>query len=273
MGIVTILGTSAVVLLIDLTIRLVALVIVPRDRLPTAAMAWLLTIFFIPVIGVFLFLLIGNPKLPEKRRRKQQQMDVVIARESAGLPPGSPREEWPTWLEPVVTLTENLTAMPMVGGNAAGLLPDYEGGLAAMADDVAAARTYVHVEFYIFSLDDTTRGFIDALGAAVERGVTVRVLLDHWASSHCAGYKQTLERLTELGVEWQLMLPVQPLKGKYQRLDLRNHRKLLVIDGQRDLRRLAEHDRPELQQEEEHQARPEVAGADVPARGSDRRVR
>jgi len=231
MGLVTILGTSAVVLLIDLTIRLVALVIVPRDRLPTAAMAWLLTIFFIPVIGVFLFLLIGNPKLPEKRRRKQQQMDVVIARESAGLPPGSPRSEWPTWLEPVVTLTENLTAMPMVGGNAAGLLADYEGGLAAMADDVAAARSYVHVEFYIFSLDDTTRAFIDALGAAVERGVTVRVLLDHWASSHCAGYKQTLERLTELGVAWQLMLPVQPLKGKYQRLDLRNHRKLLVVDG------------------------------------------
>ena len=47
----------------------------------------------------------------------------------------------------------------------------------------------------------------------MERGVTVRVLLDHWASSHCAGYKETLERLTSFGVEWQLMLPVQPLKG------------------------------------------------------------
>ena len=59
----------------------------------------------------------------------------------------------------------------------------------------------------------------------------MRVLLDHWASSHCAGYKETLERLDAMGVEWQLMLPVQPLKGRYQRLDLRNHRKLLVVDG------------------------------------------
>ncbi len=58
------------------------------------------------------------------------------------------------------------------------------------------------------------------------------MLLDHWASSHCAGYKATLDRLNAIGVEWQLMLPVQPLKGKYQRLDLRNHRKLLVVDGQ-----------------------------------------
>ena len=57
------------------------------------------------------------------------------------------------------------------------------------------------------------------------------MLLDHWASSHCAGYKETLARLDAMGADWQLMLPVQPLKGRYQRLDLRNHRKLLVVDG------------------------------------------
>ena len=263
----TILGAGALVVVIDLAIRLVALVIIPRDRLPTAAMAWLLAVFFIPVIGVGLFLLIGNPKLPEKRRLKQVEMDAVIAEESKDLTPPSPKEEWPTWLEPIVTLTENLTAMPLVGGNSAHLIADYSGSLAAMAAEIDAASSYVHVEFYIFSLDSTTAPFFDSLEAAVLRGVTVRVLLDHWASSHCAGYKATLERLTAIGVEWQLMLPVQPLKGKYQRLDLRNHRKLLVVDGRRGLRGVAEPDRPQLQQEEEPQARPEVAGADVPARG------
>ena len=77
-------------MLIDLTIRLVALVVIPRDRLPTAAMAWLLAVFFIPVIGVGLFLLIGNPKLPEKRRLKQVEMDSVIRRKSEALPPPAP---------------------------------------------------------------------------------------------------------------------------------------------------------------------------------------
>ena len=67
--------------------------------------------------------------------------------------------------------------------------------------------------------------------ATVKRGVTVRVLLDHWASSHCSDYKATLERLTSMGAQWRLMLPVQPLHGHYQRIDLRNHRKLVVIDG------------------------------------------
>ncbi len=226
----TVFGLGALAVLIDLTIRLVALVVVPRNRLPTAAMAWLLAIFFIPVIGVLLYLLIGSPKLPKERRRKQVEMTAVIAEKSSRWP-APDLEGAPEWLDPVVSLTRNLTAMPMVGGNAAELIDDYEGSLAAMAAEVDRATEFVHVEFYILSLDETTAGFFDSLQAAVERGVSVRVLLDHWASSHCRDYKATIERLTAMGADWHLMLPVQPLKGRYQRLDLRNHRKLLVVDG------------------------------------------
>jgi cardiolipin synthase len=67
--------------------------------------------------------------------------------------------------------------------------------------------------------------------AAVKRGVTVRVLLDHVASVRSPGYHRTIRKLKRIGVDWNLMLPVQPWKGKFQRPDLRNHRKLLIIDG------------------------------------------
>ncbi|HEY8281880.1 MAG TPA: phospholipase D-like domain-containing protein, partial [Leifsonia sp.] len=73
--------------------------------------------------------------------------------------------------------------------------------------------------------------FFDALEAAVKRGVTVRVLLDHIASLRTRDYRRTIKRLTAMGAMWQLMLPVQPFKGKYQRPDLRNHRKLVIVDG------------------------------------------
>jgi cardiolipin synthase len=225
----TALGLGAIAVLLDLTIRLVALVVVPRNRLPTAAMAWLLAIFFIPVVGVVLYLLIGSPKLPKDRREKQKEMNAVIAEEHAGMPPVPPDQ--PEWLDPMVTLTENMTGMPLVGGNVARLIDDYAGSLAAMATEVDAATRFVHVEFYILSSDTTTDSFFASLEAATARGVTVRVLLDHWASSHCKDYKATIDRLTRMGAEWHLMLPVQPLHGKYQRLDLRNHRKLLVVDG------------------------------------------
>ncbi len=59
----------------------------------------------------------------------------------------------------------------------------------------------------------------------------MRVLLDHWANRSKPFYRATLARLDEIGASWHLMLPVQPVKGKYTRPDLRNHRKLLVVDG------------------------------------------
>src|SRR3954469_20726499 len=101
----TFFGLAATAVLIDLAIRLVALVVVPRNRLPTAAMAWLLAIFFIPVIGVVLYLLIGSPQLPKDRRQKQREMDTVIAEEHENaVRPERPGE--PEWLDPMVTLTE-----------------------------------------------------------------------------------------------------------------------------------------------------------------------
>ena len=97
---------------------------------------------------------------------------------------------------------------------------------------VEDARRYLHVEFYILIYDATTASFFAALGDAVRRGVTVRVLLDHLGSRPYPGYRRTRKELERLGIQWRLMLPVQPYRGLYQRPDLRNHRKLLVADGE-----------------------------------------
>jgi cardiolipin synthase len=101
-----------------------------------------------------------------------------------------------------------------------------------MTDEIARATKWVHAEFYILAFDKTTAPFFDAMEAAVKRGVTVRVLLDHIAGLRAVGYHRTLRRLRKAGVDWSLMLPIQPLRGKWTRPDLRNHRKILVIDGE-----------------------------------------
>jgi len=220
-----------VVMLVDITIRVLAVIIVPRNRRPTAAMAWLLAIYFIPVVGVLLFLLIGNPRLPRTRRKKQQQLNEYIRRTSHGLDLGTLRPNPPEWFAQLVRLNRNLGAMPLSGENAATLISGYEDSILAMADAIRAARTYVHVEFYILQSDQTTEPFFAALEEVAARGVTVRVLLDHWANRGKPYYKQTCRRLDAMGAQWRLMLPVQPFRGAYTRSDLRNHRKLLVIDG------------------------------------------
>ncbi len=219
------------VFVFDLTVRILAIIFVPRNRRPTAAMAWLLAIYFIPLIGVFLFLLIGNPRLPRKRRRKQQQINEYIHETSEHLDFGTLRPHAPEWFTSMVTLNRNLGAMPLAGDNEAHLIPEYQKSLDTMADAIRGAERYVHVEFYIFQTDDSTDNLFRALEEACARGVTVRVLLDHWANRGKPYYRKTLKRLTAMGAQWRLMLPVQPFKGRYQRPDLRNHRKLLVVDG------------------------------------------
>jgi cardiolipin synthase len=218
-------------LLLDFVIRVIAIIVVPRNRKPTSATAWLLAIFLIPYIGVLFFLLIGSYKLPKKRREKQDEINRFIIDSTEGIERVRRDHPWPAWLESVVELNRNLGAMPLVGGNRASLNGHYDESLAAMTAAIAAAKRYVHVEFYILTLDKTTTPFFEAMEAAVARGVIVRVLLDHIASVRTPDYKATISRLTELGAKWHLMLPVQPFKGKYQRPDLRNHRKLLIVDG------------------------------------------
>ncbi|MDQ1123497.1 cardiolipin synthase [Microbacterium trichothecenolyticum] len=216
---------------VDLVVRIAAIIIVPRNRRPTAAMAWLLAIYFIPFVGVLLFLLIGNPRLPRRRRRKQAAINEYIHDTSASLEFGTLQPHAPDWFRALVRLNRNLGAMPIAGDNAATLISDYQKSLDAMAEAIRRAQRYVHVEFYILQSDDSTDNFFRALEEAAERGVVVRVLLDHWANRGKPFYKQTLRRLDAMGAHWHLMLPVQPLRGRYQRPDLRNHRKLLVIDG------------------------------------------
>ena len=222
---------AAFLFVLDLSIRITAIIVIPRNRRPTAAMAWLLAIFFLPFFGIFLFLLIGNPRLPRARRRKQDQINEYIAETSEHLHFGTLRPDPPSWFPPLVEMNHQLGALPLSGDNGAHLISGYQESLDAMADEIRRATEYVHVEFYILQADASTDNFFRALEEVAARGVTVRVLLDHWANRWKPRYRQTIARLNAMGADWHLMLPVQPLRGRMQRPDLRNHRKLLVVDG------------------------------------------
>ncbi|MDP9735298.1 cardiolipin synthase [Curtobacterium sp. 260] len=227
------LGVAVTVLLVllDLAIRVFSIIYVPYNRKPQTATAWLLAIFLIPYIGFIVFMVIGSTKLPKARREKQTEINAYILEQTEGIERVRRDHPWPLWLESVTKLNRELGAMPLVGGNSAELYPDSYESVQEMTRAIDQSRRFVHVEFYIATLDDTTRPYFEALARAQARGVTVRFLLDHWASRGYPGYKDTLAFLDRANIEWHLMLPLQPLQGKFQRPDLRNHRKIMVIDG------------------------------------------
>ncbi|MBL5973845.1 MAG: cardiolipin synthase [Candidatus Leucobacter sulfamidivorax] len=220
-------------LIIDNVIRVVALFVVPRNRRPTAGMAWLLAIFFFPVPGLLFFLLIGGNRLPKRLRRRQEEVNrrvaELAAREERTL--ATPLETLPSGLRNAVMLGRSLGAQPMMRGNSASICIDYEESLARIAAAIREAEEYVYIEFYILVLDDTTADVFAAMREAKARGLEVRVLLDYISSLRNPGFRRTARALDDMGVEWSYMLPVRPWRGQWQRPDLRNHRKIVVIDG------------------------------------------
>ena len=215
----------------DVALRAGTLYAVPKNRRPSSAMAWLLAVNLIPYLGPAAYAVIGSPQLPRARREKQRRIDELITETRAAAATVDAERTRPSWLASVAHLNRSLGAMPFLGGNTATVHQGTPASLAGMVDDVDAATAYVHAEFYLIALDATTEPFFAALGRAVERGVTVRVLLDHLTCLRYPGYRATTARLDAMGVQWRPMLPIQPLRGKVQRPDLRNHRKILVTDG------------------------------------------
>ena len=218
----------------DIVLRLTAIVIVPRGRRPGSAIAWLLTIMIFPWVGFPLFLMLGSNKLPRGRWEKHREVDELMRARAEALPDAVLDPDAPSWLQSAVQLNRNLGAFPLTGDNAVELDTDYGRTIERMTADVRAAESTVHALFYTMGLDDVTRDFVDALCDAADRGVAVRVLYDFYGSaSHPREYRALRRTLTAHGIAHHAMLPIRPLRnGAFQRPDLRNHRKLLIVDGE-----------------------------------------
>ncbi|SKB09168.1 cardiolipin synthase [Aeromicrobium choanae] len=223
----TLISLAAVVAII--TINIAAIGIIPEGRRPQTAMAWLILIVFAPFLGLVAFFFFGSARIGHQRHRQLTAGNAVIARQTEGLTSKVP-DDAPDYLGPIVRLNHRLAWMPLTAGNHVTLLPDYQESIDEMVAAIDTAERHVHVEFYIMALDEMTIPFFDALDRATARGVTVRLLFDHLGTRGIPGYKELKKRLAASDIQWHLMMPLLPLKRRFRRPDLRNHRKLLVVD-------------------------------------------
>ncbi|GAA4372644.1 phospholipase D-like domain-containing protein [Paeniglutamicibacter cryotolerans] len=217
----------------DVVIRVTMIGIVPGNRRPTTAMAWLLSIFILPVFGLLLFLMFGNFKLSNRRIKRQKEINARVLEATRHLEADDIVLDAPDWVRSAAELNRNLGALPLQGGNAVEFITDYAQSLERMTLEVHRARRYVHVQFYIVGQDPDYAGpFLDALEAAALRGVKVRFLLDHLGTLRVRGYRALVRRLNASGIQWRWMLPLSPFRRQWRRPDLRNHRKIVVVDGE-----------------------------------------
>ena len=183
---------TLLVALLFFAINIVALGLVPERRRPSSAMAWLLLIFLVPLFGLLLFLLIGSPHVPRKRREEQQIAGELIKSGLATTPALPPSADRPGWLDPVFALNRRLAWLPAEQNNTAELYSVYQESIQAKADLVRTAQRFVHVEYFMICRDSTTEPFFAALLEVAARGVKVRVLFDHVSTFGLPGYKEML---------------------------------------------------------------------------------
>jgi cardiolipin synthase len=225
-----ILAVAGVALVLaEVVVVILALGVIPGGRKPSTGMAWLILVLAVPYLGIIAFALFGSTSVGRKRRawqfRVNEEVKAAARAQDAGLattvgdPGGAAR------------LNETLGALPMSVGNTVAVHADYAGTVEAMRVEVEKAQTFVHVEFYITAWDDVTASFFETLADVAERGVQVRLLFDHLGSKGIPVYKDLVKRLEGTKIAWAPMLPISLRKRQIRRPDLRNHRKILIVDG------------------------------------------
>jgi cardiolipin synthase len=207
-------------------IRLIMLVYVPQNRSAAASRTWLLLIFLLPWPGLVLYALFGRIYVPAQRIERQQRASRRIRLVQAQM---APQVAAVPAFAPLAALACELGDFAPFGGNRIELLTDYTGSIDRLIQDIGEAKTHAHLLFYIFEDDPEGRRVATALSSAAKRGVKCRLMLD------AVGSKRALRHLAPGlradGVETIAMLPVGLFRENAARFDLRNHRKIAVIDG------------------------------------------
>lgn len=216
-------------------IRLVMIPLVARRHSAANALAWLAPIFLFPVPGTLLYLWLARYGLQRSAERHRHVRARVEADDRLRRQRRHETEEGIQFgHRDLVRLAERLSTremggFPILGGNHIELLSESGGMAERLLDDVAAARRHVHLLFFQFIPDETGHRVARALAEAAGRGVRCRVLVDAWASRKMR--KSLAPWLRDRGVEVHSVLPMHPLREPLARLDVRNHRKVAVIDG------------------------------------------
>lgn len=198
-----------------------------HKRDPHAAWGWIAACWLFPLAGALLYWLFGINRIESRALRIAGRPDPLGAsgiEQPLEIPGASAIE-----VQELVRIGAAMTRRPLLRGNTIEPLAGGDTAYGAMLEGIAAARRSVHLSTYIYMDDAIGRRFALALAAAQARGVAVRVLLDGVAD---AWYRPPASRLLAAhGVRVARFLPPR-LWPPLLHLNLRNHRKLLLIDGE-----------------------------------------
>jgi cardiolipin synthase len=219
--------TLAVILPL-LEIGVIVRILLRAHRDPASRIAWVVVVAFVPIVGILAYLFFGEVRAGTRGRARSEVASAksVVASASLAIEAVVPERH-----RNLFHLGASINGNPPVTGNRASLLADSNAAIDAMVTDIDAARDSVHVDFYIWLPDNNGRKIVEALKRAGSRGIVCRALADdlgsralirseHWAAMRAAG----VQVANSMPIGNPLLMPFNG------RIDVRNHRKIVVID-------------------------------------------
>jgi len=246
-------------------------VIVLRKERPSTCLAWLTLVFFAPWLGAILYLVVGETRLGRKRlqlRKSQWQSleslnaprvgsRLVTSDNSSSVPLELPDEDedmpgqsaemegfqtafhqrlsrrveelLPGPLRSLADLGARITGFPATPDHEISYLSDSLLTIDRLIAEIDSATDHVHLLYYIFRDDVVGRRVAEALTRARQRGVACRVLVDAVGSRHML--RTLAPAMRRAGIDVRAALPVRIYRIPFSRIDLRNHRKIAIVDG------------------------------------------
>ncbi|MDE6002991.1 MAG: cardiolipin synthase [Prevotella sp.] len=207
-------------------IALTVVHVVMDNRQPARTMAWVLVIFFVPLVGIVFYLFFGiNHR--KQRLISQRSLDQLTKRSMLSFV-GQHDIQIPEKHKQLVDLFVNQNLSLPFKDNQVDIMTDGYAFIPKLLQDIANAHDHIHIDMYIIEDDPLGRLVTDALGHKAKEGVEVRIVYDDvgcWKVKH-----RFIERLRKSGIEIVPFLPVR-FPSFTSKANYRNHRKLIVIDG------------------------------------------
>ncbi|MBN6186758.1 cardiolipin synthase [Aneurinibacillus sp. BA2021] len=220
--------------LFSLSVFLIAFLIVLENRNPSRTVAWLIILNFLPIVGFIFYILLGRNVRKRKLFRNKFISNAEVLKKLERVPVGM-LDENDFWQYPhlaskrrLLNLMINVAQSPFTFKNRSKVLTNGDETFRQMIQDMSEAKDHIHFQFYIIRHDTTGQQFKQVLIDKAREGVKVRVIYDGVGSVRLD--KRYIAELRHAGIEVVTFFPVI-LPFLNNKLNYRNHRKIVVIDG------------------------------------------
>jgi cardiolipin synthase len=201
--------------------------VVLNKRDTRAAVGWVGLIWLVPVLGMLLYILLGINRI--RRKAKGLRFDHVFS-SSPKIPERSNDIDIPQQFRGFSHLATKIIQRPLIQSNTLYPLINGDEAYPAMISEIERAKYFINMMTYIFDNDRAGKKFVEALGKAAQRGVKVRLIIDAVGARY--SFPPVTRLLRRSGIKVARFLPTMiPWRTPY--MNLRNHRKILIIDGKK----------------------------------------